>query len=141
MIDSAREFRVGPASAALRRRLGPTAWVILEELLARSSGPAECCRATVSVRSLAAELGLAKDTAARALRRLHSDGLVTGCQLRSTAGTFGTSSYTIVVPDSITFADDRIARVTNATSSQAKPPQRRRPTRSHGPQLALSFDA
>ena len=44
---------------------------MLEELLLRSNGTANECVARVSVRSLAASLGLAKDTAARASRMLN----------------------------------------------------------------------
>ena len=74
---------LGTDTAELRRRLGPTAWVVFEELLLASTGPNEACHASVSVRSLAARLGLAKDTVARALIRLRRVGLVSNCQSRS----------------------------------------------------------
>ena len=63
-----RSIVVGGESSELRRALGPTSWVVLEELLLRSNGTSDECVARVSVRSLAASLGLAKDTAARAIR-------------------------------------------------------------------------
>ena len=83
-----RRLVIGPRAARLRLELGPTAWVVLEELLARSVGPLGDCRASASVRSLATELGLSKDTVARAVVRLRRAGLVTACQARSTTGAF-----------------------------------------------------
>ncbi len=79
---SVRSVVVGAASSELRRALGPTSWVVLEELLLRSHGTNDECVACVSVRSLAASLGLATDTAARAIRRLRDAGLVTVRQAR-----------------------------------------------------------
>ncbi len=60
----------------MRARLGPTAWLVLEELLLRGDG-----RGWVGegVRGLAAGLGLDKDTVARGLRRLRAAGLVSRC--------------------------------------------------------------
>ena len=66
----ARSVAIDAASNRVRRTLGPTSWMVLEELLRRSSGESNECVARVSVRALAASLGLAKDTAARAIRRL-----------------------------------------------------------------------
>jgi len=83
----------------MRRRLGPTAWVVLETLLARSTGPDERCEAIATTRTLAKDLGLAKDTVARALVKLRRAGVVTACQTRAAAGTFTTGSYVIVVPN------------------------------------------
>ncbi len=84
---------VGAAAGELRRALGPTSWVVLEELLLCSTGPADACVAQVSVRALAASLGLAKDTVGRAIRRLRYAGLVTVAQQRTDAGIFDTGTY------------------------------------------------
>ena len=92
---------VGAAAGELRRALGPTSWVVLEELLLCSTGPADGCVAQVSVRALAASLGLAKDTVGRAIRRLRYAGLVTVAQQRTVAGIFDTGTYVIAVPDCI----------------------------------------
>jgi DNA-binding transcriptional ArsR family regulator len=97
-----RSVVVGAASSDLRRTLGPTSWVVLEELVLRSSGTADECVACVSVRSLAASLGLAKDTAARAIRRLRETGLVTVAQQRTDAGSFDTGTYAIAMPEGVT---------------------------------------
>ena len=97
-----RSIVVGAASCDLRRGLGPTSWVVLEELLLRSSGTASECLACVSVRSLAASLGIAKDTAARAIRRLRDFGLVTVAQQRTDAGIFATGTYVVSLPQGVT---------------------------------------
>lgn len=119
-----RSIVVGAASSELRRALGPTSWVVLEELLLRSHGTTDECVACVSVRSLAASLGLAKDTAARAIRRLRDAGLVTVAQQRTEAGIFDTGSYVIAIPNSViliapaTAAPQPRARVGRRDSSQ-----------------------
>jgi DNA-binding transcriptional MocR family regulator len=128
-----RSVVVGPRAAALRRRLGSTAWVVLEQLLANSAGQVDCCRACVSVRTLAAELAMSKDTVARALARLRSAGIVRADQARSAAGTFTVGSYVVAVPDGITFDDTHHA----PTTSSARPPHA---SRHLGSQLALVLD-
>lgn len=65
-----RRFVVGPAAGVTRRELSPMAWTVLEEMLAASRGSAERCVAELSARSLAAEVGVSKDTIARAIGRL-----------------------------------------------------------------------
>ena len=119
-----RSIVVGAASRDLRRALGPTSWVVLEELLLRSSGTADECVACVSVRSLAASLGLAKDTAARAIRRLRDSGLVAVAQPRTDAGLFDTGTYVIAMPEGVTLvapppaAPHSRARIGRRDSSQ-----------------------
>jgi hypothetical protein len=120
---------VGEASR-LRRRLGPTAWAVLEELITRSDGLAERCESTSTTRSLAGNLGLAKDTVARALLRLRRAGIVTAAQHRTADGTFTTGSYVIAVPDCIILDAD----------TNTNPTRPQRPTRPTGSQLALSLD-
>jgi hypothetical protein len=71
--------------------------MVLEELMLRSTVIGEGRVARVSIRSLAGSLGMAKDTAARALRRLRSAGVVTGVQQRTAAGVFDTGVYIITV--------------------------------------------
>jgi DNA-binding transcriptional MocR family regulator len=79
--------------------------MVFEELLVVSDGPVDACRATVSIRSLASRLGLAKDTVARAIGLLRRAGLVTAQQSRADTGVFATGSYTIQIPSSITVDD------------------------------------
>ena len=97
----------------------------------RSTGPADACVASASVRALATSLGLAKDTACRAIRRLRDAGLVTVAQQRTDAGIFDTGTYLIAVPDCIAL---------NA-STQSFRPTRTRVERRHFSQLSLAIES
>ena len=114
--EATRSIVVAFEASALRRGLGPTSWVMLEELLLRSTGPADACVARVSIRALAASLGLAKDTAGRAIRRLRDAGLVRVAQQRTVAGIFDTGTYLIAVPDCISLT---------APARSSRPPRAR----------------
>ena len=126
-----RSVVVGAASRDVRRALGPTSWVVLEELLLRSTGPADACVARVSVRALAASLGLAKDTVGRAIRRLRDMGLVTLVQQRTVAGVFDTGTYAIATPDGVTLV----------ASPPAAPQPRARVGRRDFSQLSLAIES
>jgi DNA-binding transcriptional ArsR family regulator len=138
--DLVRRVELDAASLELRRRLGPTAWVVFEELLLTSAGPADACEAEVSVRALAGRLGLAKDTIARALTRLRRAGLVTVSQSRGTTGVFATGTYRLHVPDAITLSDHTTAAMPIASRSSARPRSSRSP-RSSGSQLVLAIES
>lgn len=61
----------------LRRSLGPTAWAVLADLrLDAMPGDADIQVVPTSARRVAAHLGIGKDTAARALARLSTVGLL-----------------------------------------------------------------
>ena len=122
---------VAGAASELRRALGPTSWIVLEELLLHSTGPADACVARVSVRALAASLGLAKDTAGRAIRRLRDTGLVTVAQQRTDGGIFDTGTYLIAVPDCITLT---------APARSCRPPRARVDHR-HFSQLSFALES
>jgi DNA-binding transcriptional MocR family regulator len=84
-------------SRSLRRSLGLTAWAALEDLLLDASlqAPGRLC-ARASSRELAARLGVSKDTAAAALRRLTLAGPVQREDHRDTTrGVFARSVYVI----------------------------------------------
>ena len=76
--DAREPARVAPGSdeRVLRRALGPTAWAVLADLCleAEADGIGTHVVAT-SARLVSAHLGIAKDTAARALRRLGAAGI------------------------------------------------------------------
>ena len=75
-LDASWRLSVGAEARALRRSVGPAAWVVLEELLLVSTRQADGhLVAAVSVRDLAELTGLSKDTVARALRRLLAAGV------------------------------------------------------------------
>jgi DNA-binding transcriptional ArsR family regulator len=95
---------IGAASLELRRALGPSAWLVFEEMLLRSTTQRGERIAHVSVRSLAVALGVAKDTVARALNRLRDAGLVTPAQPKNERGLFEAGSYVIDVPEGLTLS-------------------------------------
>jgi DNA-binding MarR family transcriptional regulator len=85
------------------RRLGPIAWTVLEVLRERSViGASGELVAEMSIRSLAADLGLAKNTVHRALRRLVRVGLIGAHQTRTIAGTFSRGHYVLTTEDRAT---------------------------------------
>ena len=122
---------VGAAACELRRALGPTSWMVLEELLLHSTGPADACVARVSVRALAASLGLAKDTTGRAIRRLRDTGLVSVAQPQTESGVFDTGTYLIAVPDCITLT----------APARSSRPLRARVDHRHFSQLSLAIES
>lgn len=89
---------LGPRAHELRAYVGPTAWAVLEEMMQLSTGDGDGVVAQVSIRSLASSLGLAKDTVARAVRRLRDLGVIEAVQARSSAGVFDAGSYRLAVP-------------------------------------------
>jgi len=115
----------------MRRKLGPTSWVVLEELLARSTGASACCTATVSIRTVGVSLGLAKDTVARAIRRLQAAGIVMAVPARTPTGTFDAGSYRITVPSAVRFEPTHITEPvdvsthTSVTHTSVAPPRGR----------------
>lgn len=82
---------------ALRRRLGPVAWCVLEDLIEDARVNSLGRRvATSSVRRLADNLGVSKDTTARALRRLTSAELIAALPApRADRGRFGGGAYLV----------------------------------------------
>jgi hypothetical protein len=92
---------LGPAAPAMRRRLGPLAWCALEALHQRATQTGSALIADVSVNALSRELGVAKNTAHRALKALRSAGLLRHDQARGVAGRFDTSRYRLTVPTDV----------------------------------------
>jgi len=93
-----RRIVIGPRAHELCQYVGPISWVVLEEMLQRSTGTGDHVVAQVSVRSLASTLGLAKDTVARAVRRLRDLGVLDAVQARSGSGVFDAGSYRLSIP-------------------------------------------
>lgn len=107
---------VGPDAPAVRRSLGPLAWACLEAIVASAHASGGQLVATLSVRSLAEELALSKNTAARAIAVLRSAGLVASAQPRSRHGIFQRGHYVLAVPaDVLAFAPRR--HVSNGRST------------------------
>lgn len=98
MTGSSRRVLVGPECRPTRRTLDPTAWFVLEELVLNADAGSSETTVLVpaSVRALATELGLSKDTVAAALRRLANTGIVRREDEReSDSGRFGHSRYLV----------------------------------------------
>lgn len=87
---------VGAQSRALKRRLGALAWAVLEDvaLEARPDGAGRYLAATSS-RMVAEHLGVTPGTAAKALGRLRSLGLVDHARQAGESGRFGLSVYVL----------------------------------------------
>jgi hypothetical protein len=88
---------VAARARTVRCAVGLTAWAALEELLLDAAPhPSGSLHAQASARVLATRLGVSKDTAAGALRRLASLGLVRREDHRDpTRGVFARSVYVI----------------------------------------------
>lgn len=101
-----RRVTIGVASRLLRRSVGPSAWIVLEELLLTAEPqPDGDLAAAVNVRELAGLTGMSKDTVAGALRRLLTAGVVVrSYDTRRTGGVFPTVRYLL--------RDERLAGVT-----------------------------
>lgn len=80
---------------SLCRTVGPTAWAVLEELIDGAEGMCPLPVVHTNVRRLAADLGLSKDTVARALRGLLDAGLVARSSGRDPGGRFGGTTYVL----------------------------------------------
>ena len=127
---------LGANAGDLRRRVGPVAWVVLETICATANEADNRLVARSSVRDLAREVGLSRNTAARAVRRLVGAGVLTVEQDRAEHGTFGRSTYRLSLPSN-TIATSREPQLITTPTVDARRP-RVAPRRAHPvEQLAL----
>ena len=137
-----RPVVVGTESAAVIREIGPIAWG-----RARPRSPTAGTRSvTASARTLATDLGLSKDTCARALRTLRTADLIAIDTARTELGRFGTVRYRLTAPSRL--ISTRIDQASDPMPSEPRPsnpqitpaqPQSRMPSQPE--QLALlAFD-
>lgn len=106
---------VDPRSSAVRRRVGPLAWAVLEEAALSSSPPGSrgspVC--SVSVRTVAEQLGVGKAAAARAISVLVDVGvLIRLPPARGRDGRFDRCGYLLRLPEGIALSP---------TAASAKP--------------------
>lgn len=92
---------LGDGAAAVRRHLGPTAWAALEVLASAADGHDGAPAAATSIRGIADALGVATNTAHRAMRRLIDAGLTKADQQRASDGRFVTGVYRLTIPDGV----------------------------------------
>jgi DNA-binding transcriptional MocR family regulator len=135
-----RAIVVGPKAHELRRYVGLSSWAVLEEMMQVATGPADRLVAEVSIRSLAASLGVSKDTVTRAVRRLRDLGVVEAEQARSQSGSFRAGSYRLCVPAAC------LALEPGSLPAEAAPvarpsPLRRTSSRRSADQLSLLSEA
>ena len=133
---SRRSIVVGPKAHELRRYVGSASWAVLEEMMQVATGPSDRLVAQVSVRSLAASLGAAKDTVARAVRRVRDLGVIEADQQRADTGVFQPGVYRLAVPTACLTA----APATTPAEHTRPPASRERTTRRTTGQLALTLD-
>ncbi|HVA43777.1 MAG TPA: hypothetical protein VNF50_09850 [Acidimicrobiales bacterium] len=88
------------SSREQRRRLGPMAWAVLEEIALASEADDEGWVAVLGVRHLAAGVGITKDTAARAMAALASAGIVQRVRVLDQADR-SRSGYRLNLPDGL----------------------------------------
>ena len=128
-----RALVLSSAAPAWRRSLAPLSWVVLESLAESSRERSGTTVSEKSVRALADELGLAKDTVARAIQRLQRAGLVSRIDARLCDGRFGHGCYVLDIPDDLFNVCS--ARAPSATTRRAATKSSHRPE-----QLALLDD-
>lgn len=110
----------GPNAAQVRRQVGPVAWCALECLLERSEGG---MTVEASVRGIAVDLGVAKNTAHRAVAALVRAGLVEPIQERDAQGRFRPGRYRLLLADlapAATPAPSRTRRRTTPATASAQ---------------------
>ena len=119
---------------AFRRAVGVAAWAVLEELVLEADADTSGTLVVrTNVRRLAAQLGMSKDTAARAISRLTRAGVVRRVVgERGVHGALPSSSYVLDLGGVSGLTVD-VARASNASPaitsapSQPAPPPRTRP--------------
>ncbi len=117
-----RSLVLGPLADQTRRSLGPLAWAALEALVADARAIDGVHVANITVRDLADLLGIAKNTAHRALLALRQSGLVEPLQSRSTSGQFAAGAYRVTVDSSVLrlAAEGSVPRVRSVQSRSAR---------------------
>ena len=125
---------VGPRASSIRRAVGPTAWAVLERLAECAVAQGDETVSHQSVRRLSEELDLAKDTVARAVRRLVDKQLVNYVGRRGDDGRFDAGYYRLHLPPDVLVPLE-------ASTRRSTPPSRAPATRarhvSNGAQLTL----
>lgn len=85
-----------PTGVRILRKVGPSAWSVLEGLAVRTTTTSRGHQARTNVRDLAADLGLSKDTVARAVNKLIDAKLIRRSDFaQDEAGRFTTRTYRV----------------------------------------------
>jgi DNA-binding transcriptional MocR family regulator len=129
---------IGPESTDVIRAVAPLAWVVLTHLY--GSPTAASRSVTASTRTLATDLGLSKDTCARALRTLRSAGLIAVDTTRTEHGRFGTIRYRLLAPPKLIRTQTNPVRDVEPPEPTAPPTARPISTRPVEQLTLLAFD-
>jgi hypothetical protein len=119
------ELVLTTASRALRRSVGPTAWVVLEALTADAVRDGDALIVMTSVRRLADALGLGRDAVAGAVQALAFAGRIRVESSRNRSGRFGASRYVVLPAGALRRAADDGGAATSATPRQRSHAARR----------------
>ena len=112
---------LGASAPWVRRNIGPVAWAVLEALAEHAVVDGTTTMSYRSVRDIAADLHLANDTVARALRRLADHGLAQHRSDRSATGRFATGHYLLTLPPDV-IAPTMTTAPTPPTNRPTSPP-------------------
>ena len=93
-----RAVVLGADAAVARKRLGPVAWCVLEALVAATDTHGV---AHGSIRSIASDLGVSKNTVQRAMTALRAAALVAPVAARRDDGRFAAGVYGVHVASSV----------------------------------------
>lgn len=119
-----RAVVAGVDAAAVRRRVGPVAWCVMESVVAAADSYGV---ARVSIRSIAADLGVSKNTVQRAMTALRTAEFVAPVVVaRGDGGRFAAGAYRVYVAGSV------LARVDYAAAVIAPPARGESPDVSSG---------
>lgn len=112
---------IGAAAEGLRRTLGPAAWCALEVLATTpSDGDDDPWTVRSSIRMVAGRMGVATNTAQRALTVLRDAGLIAGAQGRRDTGRFGPCTYRVTVDADVMNRQPRAPRLPSSEASQPR---------------------
>jgi hypothetical protein len=112
---------VGPGAGRLRRQLGAMAWVTFETLAGVAEVDQDVWFCVASIRAMAADIGVNKDTVTRAIAALESAKLIER-QAMLGASSASPTRYRLVLPDGVSLAcpknSDTARRPTNEDSAR-----------------------
>jgi hypothetical protein len=131
----AASLTLGPSAPWVRRNVGPVAWSVLEALTEHAESRGTSTVSYRSVRDIAGELELAKDTVAGALRRLADHRLIAYVAGRSRDGRFAPSHYRLTLPSDLFLGLSNPVAPTPTRPKPNRPAHRPRPA-----QLSLIDD-
>jgi hypothetical protein len=128
---------IGEAAAEVRRAVGPTAWCALEVLAGAPVEVDERWIVRSSVREVAVRLGVATNTAQRALAALREAGVIAAGQGRDCSGRFGSGAYRLAVDANVLSRPAREPIVASTPTPSSRPRVAAKPAADRSQQLEL----